>query len=226
MNDIIKRKIRLLTTTGATSGCDNCYIIIPDTGVTYNLKIQLNAEAIDLGYFDADVDGVDANTPSSSINYVVTGYSKSRLFELEKYTISTDLEKKYFLYDGNYGALFDPDISGLDLNKTITGSSLNIYEYYVSGIKYDDYIPVSGESYTTFRFISEGFSSSNFINKYYYKDFDNEFIISKPNVSSDVFIIRQQINVFENNYRLKNISNINTLDSYGGGSFFNVVKNT
>jgi hypothetical protein len=41
-------------TTGTTTGCTGtCRVIIPDTGVTYNIKFLINQEVKDAGFFEA-----------------------------------------------------------------------------------------------------------------------------------------------------------------------------
>ena len=52
--EVIKKTILRMMTTGTTIGCTgNCYVIIPNTGVTYNFKFSLTQEAQDIGFFDA-----------------------------------------------------------------------------------------------------------------------------------------------------------------------------
>jgi hypothetical protein len=51
--ELIKKTIYRIMTTGTTTGCTGtCRVIIPNTGVTYCLKIGLIQEAHDLGFFD------------------------------------------------------------------------------------------------------------------------------------------------------------------------------
>lgn len=55
--EVIKKKIKMAMTTGTTTGCtsnDNCFVIVPDTGATYNFKILLTSKIKDLGFFDVD----------------------------------------------------------------------------------------------------------------------------------------------------------------------------
>lgn len=54
--EVIKKQVQRVMTTGTTSGdTENSFIIIPDTGTTYNFRILLTSEANDLGFFDAHV---------------------------------------------------------------------------------------------------------------------------------------------------------------------------
>ena len=79
---------------------------------------------------------------------------------------------------------------------------------------------------TTFDFISTGVLSPSFINAPIYKDPKKENIISNPKIGDDVFIVRQALSAFDNNYRLEQIKNLNELVTYAGGNFFNIVNNT
>lgn len=52
--EVIKKTVQMVMTTGTTACTSGtCYIIIPNTGVTYYFKIGLTAEMQDIGFFDA-----------------------------------------------------------------------------------------------------------------------------------------------------------------------------
>ena len=52
--EFIKKTILQVTTTGKTDTTkDNEYVIIPDTGVTYHMKICLESTVKDIGFFDS-----------------------------------------------------------------------------------------------------------------------------------------------------------------------------
>ena len=54
--EILKKTILQAVTTGITActgTTGTCYIIIPDTGVTYHFKIGLKQVAQDFGFFDS-----------------------------------------------------------------------------------------------------------------------------------------------------------------------------
>lgn len=55
----IKREILQAVTTGVTActGTSKCYVIIPDTGVTYNFMVGLTQDTRDVGFLDAYVTG-------------------------------------------------------------------------------------------------------------------------------------------------------------------------
>ena len=145
---------------------------------------------------------------------IVTGnMENSRLSELKKYSVNVPFDQQY-IGGGSFA------VDGVDFSESISGVSVT---YYLGGIKYIDNI--TGDT-TTFTFESIGTNSPDFIEKPYYKDPKKENIISNPKITNDVFIIRQEISVFENNYRLEYIKNLVDLETYAGGNFFNIVKNT
>ena len=147
--------------------------------------------------------------------FIVTGTSSSRLSELRKYTI-TQIFKYQYVSGGTYA------IDGVDYLHSHSGSSI---VYFLGGIRYVD-ILTGITSGTTFRFTASGISSGNFINKPIYKNPNKENIVSNPKIYNDVFIIRQEISAFDKNYRLEYINSLADLETYAGGSFFNVINNT
>jgi len=144
---------------------------------------------------------------------IVTGSSSSRLTELRKYTITTVFADQYV----NGG---DIDNDGVDVNNSNPSSSII---YYLGGIRYVDNVISSA---TTFSFTPEGTDSANFITAPYYKNPNKENIISNPKIYDDVFIIRQELSAFNDNYRLEYIKNLIDLETYAGGNYFNIVNNT
>lgn len=223
--ELIKKKFKIVTTTGATTGCTgNCYVIIPytGTGVTYSFNISLAANNDDWGFFDVldDPNATGATGATiSAVTYTVTGTSTSRLSELRKFSTSGSLEQLYFTSN-------TPTTDGVDTGLTTTGVTASTYVYYVSGITYQDDI-VSGEStVTSFSFISNGYSSPNFVNLPYIKDERKQNIVTPPETNNDVFIDRNERAGFRDNYRLRDIGNLAELTYYAGGAYFNIVENT
>lgn len=147
---------------------------------------------------------------------VVTGESKSRLNELEKYTVSGSFNDKYF---GNGSVNND----GVDYNAT---NELTQIVYFIGGIRYVDVLNNSEYQKTEFSFTSEGHESIDFINLPYYKDPNKSKLISLPKIDDDVFIIRQELSAFDRVYRLEFIENLSDLQSYAGGRYFNIVNNS
>lgn len=145
---------------------------------------------------------------------MVTGTTNtSRLNELRKYTTSNIFANQYIS-----GGSFTND--GVDYLTSVSGVSVT---YYLGGIKYVDDV---ANEITTFAYMPSGTSSPDFINAPYYKDPKKENIISNPKINDDVFIVRQELSAFENNYRLEHIRNLSELLTYAGGKYFNIVSNT
>jgi hypothetical protein len=146
----------------------------------------------------------------------VTGTSNSRLSELRKYTITSVFTDQYF-GGGSY------TVNGVDFPNS--NSQSNII-YYLGGIKYTDLL-TGYSSGTTYTFTSLGTGdTNNFINLPIIKNPNKENIISNPKINDDVFIIRQELSAFDSNYRLEYIKNLVDLETYAGGNFFNIVKNS
>ena len=82
------------------------------------------------------------------------------------------------------------------------------------------------ETGTTYGFIPQGTSSLDFIEAPIYKDPKKENIISNPKINDDVFIVRQELSVFEQNYRLEYVSNLVELTTYAGGNYFKIINNS
>ncbi len=85
---------------------------------------------------------------------------------------------------------------GVDYPNSVSGVSVT---YYLGGIKYVDKL-VGTNTGTTFTYTPQGISSPDFINKPYYKN---------PNKEN-----------------IEYIKNLVELETYAGGNYFNIVKNT
>ena len=145
---------------------------------------------------------------------IVTGECSTRLNELKKYTLTSNFSEMYADNGSNVN-------DGVDyLNSTPS----NIV-YYIGGIKYTDVIS-GGETKTTYSFYSQGYSSPDFISSGTIKIPEKEKLVSNPKIENDVFIERQSISVFNNNYKLEFVKNLSELNSFAAGSFFNIVNNT
>lgn len=146
---------------------------------------------------------------------IVTGSTNSRLSELRKYTTSTLFTKQYF-GGGNWTT------DGVDYPNSPT---IEYVVYYLGGIRYVDETLIDGTT-TTYQYTAEGTSSDDFIHEPYYKDPKKENIISNPKIDDDVFIVRQELSVFEQNYRLEYVTNLVELTTYAGGNYFNIINNS
>ena len=146
----------------------------------------------------------------------IVGYTTSRLIELKKYKTTTDFTQMYF---GDGSVIKDGvDYSMSEVNKFVV--------YYIGGIRYVD-ILVNGEpSSTVITYYAQGMTPVDFISERMYKNPNKENIVSNPKIDDDVFIVRQELSVFDNNYRLEFIRNLNELNTFTAGSFFNIVNYT
>ena len=95
----------------------------------------------------------------------------------------------------------------------------------MNGIRYVDNINSTGNT-TTYGLTGQGYTSPDFINSYVVKLPIKDNIISNPKINNDVFIDRQQISVFDRNYRLEFIRKLVDLETYAAGKYFNIVKNS
>lgn len=219
--ETVKKIIKIALTTGTTynSSGQSIIIIIPNTGVTYNMSISLTDAVHEWGFFDAyDFTGVTGITLSSLIPYTVTGFSSSRLIELKKYIITNNILDQYFQSTS-------PLIDGVNPVQSQVSTMPYKFVYYLGGISYVEIVTESGST-TTFEFNGEGHQSANFINKPIYKDPNKENIIQNPKIDSDVFIDREEMSAFDKNYKLEYIENLVDLETYAAGSYFNIINNT
>ena len=145
----------------------------------------------------------------------ITGNSTTRLDELKKFTHSEIFTDKYF-----GGGSFTSD--GIDYGLSIENQTI---VYYLNGIRYVDNIESSGTT-TTYGVTGQGYASPDFINSYVVKLPIKDNIISNPKINNDVFIDRQQISVFDRNYKLEFIRKLVDLETYASGKYFNIVKNS
>ena len=218
--ELIKKSFLQAMTVGySLTGDTTQGYLIPDTGASYNIKILLNSTIDDIGFFDTfdDPEATGATGVTLSAGTIlITGASSSRLSELRKWSASNDLSKKYY-------TSINSSTDGLNLSLTTSGLT---YVYYIGGISYIDNI-INSTTITTFSFESSGYSdTNNFTNLPYIKDEAKQNMIDKPIVGSDVFIIREDLPVLENNYRLSGVENLTELTFYSGGNYFNIVNNT
>ena len=242
--EYIKKVFKQILTTGTTSGLtSNQFVIIPNTGVTYNFNVLLSKDGVDLGFYDV-VDGVNENNDADFnrniiiSGYTVTGSCASRLNEVKKNAISPVFYKQYFysidttangldIYDSYYytGNTLNTPMPILGISG-ITGVTQYLLKYYIDKIKYIEYSGATATG-TTFSFVSDGLNNTNdFDNFKLIKDENKNNVINNPEITSDVFIIRQEVSVFEKNYNLEYIKNLIDLETFAGGNYYNIVKNS
>ena len=145
---------------------------------------------------------------------IITGATdNSRLNELRKYTVTSNFADQYV---GGGGWWND----GVDYPNSPV---IQDVVYFLGGIRYRDITLIDGTS-TTFMYYPR--NTGNFIDEQYIKNPNKEKIISNPKIFDDVFIIRDKLSAFNNNYRLEYITNLPDLTTYAGGKYFKIVNNT
>lgn len=150
------------------------------------------------------------------MSFTVTGNTSSRLNELKKIKPSNIFTEKYY-GNGSYTN------NGVDYLNSI--ENVNII-YYINNVKYND-IYLNGIWITTYEYESVDIDNNpNFINQRIIKNENKSKLISNPKIKNDVFIDRQEISVFDKNYRLEFINNLGDLISYAGGGYYKIVKNS
>jgi len=200
-------------TTGMTTNGVN---IIPDINIVYSINFLITNEGVDLGFYDENiVDGVIGTDLPIIAPYVVSGGSKSRLNELKKYVISNNFFEQYHL-----STIITTN--GVDNTKSNVISYPYRVIYYIDSIQYTDIINSGGTGITTYSFTGQGYNSVLFDNYSIYKDSTKENIVENPQINSDVFIDRQEVSAFNDNYKLEHINSLAQLTSYVGGKYFNI----
>jgi hypothetical protein len=242
--EYIKKVFKQILTTGTTFGTTSGqFVIIPNTGVTYNFNVLLSKDNVDLGFYDVINDVNENNDPDFNTNFIVSGYTVtgtcvSRLNEIKKNAISPVFYKQYFysidttangldVYDSYFytGSTLSNPISILSIGG-ITGVTQYLLKYYIDKIKYIEYSGSTATG-TTFSFVSDGLNNpDNFNYNKLIKDENKNNVINNPEITSDVFILRQELSVFEKNYNLEYIKNLIDLETFAGGNYYNIVKNS
>ncbi len=214
---VIKKTIKQIMTTGLTENCNSdnyCFVIIPDENVIYNTKILLLSNNKDFGFFNAMGNDENINLSESQ---TISGNSKSRLYELKKYkNTNTNFFDNYKLSESSKS-------DGVSQNKSNLDTNPKLIVYYLDNIEYHDIIS-NNNTLTQFYFINNGLNSDNYYNKKIYKNPDLLNIINQPKISNDVFIIRQEMPIFQNNFILKDIKNLYELETFIGGNYFNIKQ--
>jgi hypothetical protein len=165
-----------------------------------------------LGFFDVNEDST--NNPIIETTHTITGECKTRLSELKKYTISEVFTDQYPINGGING-------DGIDMVNTIIGSKIT---YYINSIMYIDTIENDVTIRTTFKLTSNSINDYNFINKPIYKNEYKNNLIDNPKINNNLFIERQELSVFENNYKLEFMNKLIDVLTYVGGKYFHVKK--
>jgi hypothetical protein len=145
---------------------------------------------------------------------MITGVTNnSRLIELKKYVVGVPFARQY----KGYGSW---NVDGVDYDNS---PSENHAIYYLGGIQFTD---IKNDNIVTTIFAYNMNNDNNFINTPYYKNSNKDKIISNPKINDDVFISRNGLSAFGDNYKFEFIKNLNDLTTYAGGKYFNVINNS
>jgi len=215
---VIKKNIKQALITGVTEIDGVEYInIIPDLNAVYNLTFLLEKEETNLGFFDVyDFSGVTGTTITPE-EYTVTGKCSSRLLELRKYSQQPLFIKRYYLSNNIYN-------NGVNISESVYNTYPMKIVYYIDGISYIDYIENNTGKTNTFFYFKKTYPSEDFLNKPYYKDPHKDNLSGDLNLSSNVFINRPNISIFEKNYNMEYINNLSDLKSYVAGNYYIIYK--
>lgn len=159
---------------------------------------------------------LQSSTNFTTVPFVVSGYTKSSLRDLEQYGSKLDPN----LFAGKYkigiqvtgtsnsiGTFLGPSLDGL-----YTGYTINDIDYY-------DY----SDGTTVFVVFSSGLTSDMLVCSAITKNEVLLNVIDEAEVQSDVFIERGKVSVLERLQRLGEVDNVGDLEKYGY-KFFNVIK--
>ena len=141
------------------------------------------------------------------------GYS--RLNELRKVKQTTVFSEKY-VGGGNFSN------NGVDYGVSTPENVV----YYIDNIKYNDVLDTETNTTTTllsFNSINsiDNISSGNIYKKHV---IDGEY--TQPKITNDVFIFREQLSGYKDNFFLNGILNMEELTTFAGGGYFSIKNNT
>lgn len=139
----------------------------------------------------------------TSVPFLISGYTKSRLTELKQYGPVPYIVNKIITdYLGEFFGVVN------EITNTYTG-------YTIQNIKYFDYL----DNITIFIVESSGFTSDWLVSEPIIKDESLINIVYAPEVQSDIFIERGKNSVLERIQRLGEVDNLGDLENYGYGFF-------
>lgn len=138
----------------------------------------------------------------------------SRLNELRKLKQTTVFTEKY-----KSGGSFSVD--GVDYNNSTPENVV----YYIDNIKYIDMVDnTTGLVTTTVSFTP--LSSIDTITGNMFKTLVIDGEYTQPKITNDVFIFREVLSGYKDNYLLNGILNMEELTTFAGGRYFSIKNNT
>lgn len=138
----------------------------------------------------------------TNTNFLVSGYTKSRLSELSLYSNNE--------YQTGVPIIKYGDIFGIidDIGDNVTG-------YTIQGTKYFDY----SENITVYISPSSGITSNMISANPITKEEHMLHVVSQPEIQTNVFIERGKISPYEKIQRMGEINNLLEIQNYGRGLF-------
>lgn len=153
---------------------------------------------------------IDSQVSSNYVNtpFIISGYSFSRLAELEQYG-STEyvVNKPVYKNRDLYGT-----VTNIDVSQGFTA-------YTIQGIDYYDY----SDGTTLFFMSSSGFTPNNIVAQPITKQDVLINVIDQPQIQTNVYIERGKNSAYERVQRIGEVDNLGDMINYGYG-FFNVEK--
>lgn len=147
---------------------------------------------------------VEDQVTSNFINvpYVVTGFTRSKIYGLKTYGLTPYLEGK-------------PISLGDNFQGQVQAMTTDYTAYTINGINYYDY----PNGTTLFILNSSGLTNTDLIAVPLVKDEKLMGVINSPEVQSEIYIERGKYSAFESLLRLSEVDNIGDLTRYGYGFF-------
>ena len=140
----------------------------------------------------------------------------SRLNELRKPKQSLSFSQKYI----GGGSL---TTNGVDYGDSVNDNNV---VYYIDGLKYNDKLNQQTGAIETFIYYNSTPSIQNMLGVNQYKSFIMDGEYTQPKITNDVFIFRQDIAPFKDNYMLEGIFDMLELTTFAGGGYFTIKENS
>jgi hypothetical protein len=148
----------------------------------------------------------------TSVPFLVSGYTSSRLSDLSVYG------KKSELYQGKYKQNIEVTGSSGTVG-VVSGATSEYVSYVISGVTYLDF----NDGTTVFFVQSSGITSDSIVCSALTKNEVLLNVISDAEIQSDVYVERGKTSPLESMMRLGEVDNVGDLEKYGY-KFFNILN--
>lgn len=230
--EILKRKISLEDSTDRSNNSKTYGSI---TASTFNISVFLTQTLYNIGIFD-DVERVPSVDSSINDFYTkestwVTGITSTKIDAVRTYNSSQPFKVGLDVNSNNYVDVENNLIIGVS---KILSIDSNGTKYVVDANKNDIKIGTTGQtvgiSYndlnqtTRFGYKTQGLNQTNTSLSGLTKQEHLIGISDTPKVSSDIFIERPITKIYENHFKISEITNLDDLIQFQDG-YFNIIKN-